>query len=92
MMASSERNRMIKDISVVDFALVELTLYLDTHPFDKQAMEYFNHFARIKEQMMKDFSSRYFPLTKDNSYDTKQWSWALAPMPWESEYMEGGCK
>lgn len=91
-MAMSEKNRMLKDISVIDFAMVELTLYLDTHPFDKQAMEYFNHFASIKSQLMKEFASKYYPLSKDTSCDTKQWNWALAPMPWEAAYMEGGCK
>lgn len=90
-MAISEKNRMLKDISIVDFALVELTLYLDTHPFDKQAMDYFNHFARIKEQLMAEFASRYYPLSKDTSRDTKQWNWVLTPMPWESAYTEGGC-
>lgn len=38
-----EMNRMLKDIGIIDFALVELNEYLDTHPFDKRAMEYFNH-------------------------------------------------
>ena len=35
---SSEMNRMLRDISIIDFALVDLNEYLDTHPFDKQAM------------------------------------------------------
>ncbi|MGN0430966.1 MAG: spore coat protein CotJB [Lachnospiraceae bacterium] len=92
---SSEQNRMLMDIGIIDFTLVELTLYLDTHPHDKQAMEYFNHYARIKNQMVKDFSMRYYPLTKDVSTETREWQWALAPMPWENAanpVMEGGCK
>lgn len=93
--ASCEQNRMLMDIGIIDFTLVELTLYLDTHPHDKQAMEYFNHYARIKNQMVKDFSARYYPLTKDASTETREWKWALAPMPWENvanPVMEGGCK
>ena len=62
-MNTSEQNRMLKDISIIDFTLVDLNEYLDTHPYDKQAMEYFNHYARIKNQMMRDFSARYYPLT-----------------------------
>ncbi len=80
----SERERLLKDISIIDFTLVELNEYLDTHPFDAQAMEYFNHYARIKNQMMLDFSSRYYPLTTDTSMDKKEWNWTLAPMPWEN--------
>lgn len=89
---SSEQSRMLKDISIIDFTLVELNEYLDTHPHDKQAMEYFNHYARIKNQMAKDFSARYFPLTAGMSTDTREWNWVLSPMPWESSFGEGGCK
>ncbi|MBD5536800.1 MAG: spore coat protein CotJB [Lachnospiraceae bacterium] len=90
--SSSEQSRMLKDISIIDFTLVELNEYLDTHPHDRQAMEYFNHYARIKNQMAKDFSARYFPLTADMSTDTREWNWVLSPMPWESSFGEGGCK
>ena len=40
---------MLKDIGIVDFVLVELAQYLDTHPFDRNAMEYFTHYSKIKE-------------------------------------------
>ena len=83
---TSEMNRMLKDIGVIGFTVVELNEYLDTHPFDKQAMEYLNHYARIKTQMMKDFSAKYYPLTVESSTDTREWNWVLSPMPWE-----GGC-
>lgn len=90
--SSSEQSRMLKDISIIDFTLVELNEYLDTHPHDRQAMEYFNHYARIKNQMARDFSARYFPLTADMSTDTREWNWVLSPIPWESSFGEGGCK
>ena len=82
----NDASRMLKDIGIVSFTLVDLTLYLDTHPYDKQAMEYFNHYARIEKQMKSDFSSRFYPLNAALSQDQKEWNWALAPMPWE-----GGC-
>lgn len=85
-MAMSDQARMLKDIGMISFTLVELTLYLDTHPYDKQAMEYFNHYSRIEAQLKQEFSSKYYPLNAGLSQDTKEWSWVLAPMPWE-----GGC-
>ena len=48
----SQKEQMLHDIGIVDFVLVELTLYLDTHPRDMRAMEYFNHYNKIKKQMM----------------------------------------
>lgn len=85
-----EMNRMLKEIGIIDFALVELTEYLDTHPFDKRAMEYFQHYSRIKKQMAVDFSRRYYPLSTDLSTDSTEWSWVLSPMPWEYNCQEGG--
>lgn len=84
--STNEQARMLKDISVISFTLVELTLYLDTHPYDRQAMDYFNHYSRIEKQLKQEFSSKYYPLNATLSHDTKEWSWVLAPMPWE-----GGC-
>lgn len=79
----NNRDQMLKDIGIVDFVLVELMLYLDTHPFDSSAMEYFNHYSRIKNQMVKEFSQKYFPLTKDLAESGKEWRWGAAPLPWE---------
>ena len=66
-MLSQEGMRMLNDIRIVDFVLVDLSLYLDTHPFDQEAMEYFNHYVRIKNKMSRDFSMRFFPLTTEQA-------------------------
>src|SRR5699024_6461903 len=36
---------LLEEIQAVDFVLVELTLYLDTHPHDFDAIEQFNHYS-----------------------------------------------
>ena len=79
----SNRDRMLKDIGIVDFVLVELTLYLDTHPFDCKAMEYFNHYNHMKKQMEKEFAIKYFPLNTGLAESNKAWNWGAAPLPWE---------
>ena len=47
----NSEEKMLHDIGIADFVLTDLMLYLDTHPTDRNAMEYFNHYARIKTQM-----------------------------------------
>ena len=79
----SERERMLENIGMVDFVVVEMTEYLDTHPDDRNALEYFNHYSRMKNQMVKEFSQKYFPLTKDLAESNKEWRWGAAPLPWE---------
>ena len=79
----NSQEQMLKDIGIVSFVVVELTLYLDTHPYDRNAIEYFNHYNRIKNQLTKEFSQKYYPLTTDMAACSKDWSWGMAPLPWE---------
>ena len=82
-MANSDMQCMLNDIGIVDFTLVDLMLYLDTHPTCKEAMEYYNHYAKVKTKMTRDFSMMYFPLTKEYAESTTEWRWGNAPLPWE---------
>ena len=82
----SEMEQMLKDISILDFTLVDFTEYLDTHPFDKQAIAYFNHYNKIRMDLTKQFSEKFYPLQTSFSSDTTEWSWGLAPLPWRSKY------
>lgn len=81
----NNKQQMLQDIGIIDFVLVELTLYLDTHPYDSAAMDFFNHYSRIKNQMCREFSQKYFPLTKDMAESNNEWRWGMAPLPWEGE-------
>ena len=80
-----EREQLLRDIGMADFVLTELALFLDTHPQDRRALEYFNHYNRIKNQMEKEFSQKYFPLNLRLADCSKEWSWGEAPLPWEGE-------
>lgn len=79
----NQREQMLKDIGIVDFTVVELSLYLDTHPRDRKAMEYFNHYSRIKNQLVREFSKTYYPLTLSYADSNTDWRWGAAPLPWE---------
>ena len=79
--------QMLREISIVDFVLVDLMQYLDTHPYDRSAMEHFNHYNRMKSRMEREFAMKFYPLTKDMAECDKEWKWSKAPLPWE-----GGCR
>lgn len=79
----NSREQMLRDIGIVDFTVVELALFLDTHPCDRSAMEYFNHYNRMGMQLKKEFSKTYYPLKLDFAESDQEWSWGNAPLPWE---------
>ena len=85
---ANEQEKLLHDIGVLDFVVIELSLYLDTHPTDRNAMEYYNHYNRMTNQAKKEYSEKFCPLTLalDDISDCGDWKWATLPMPWE-----GGC-
>ena len=60
---SNEQEKLLHDIGILDFVVVELSLYLDTHPTDRNALEYFNHYNRMCNQAKKEYSDKFGPLT-----------------------------
>lgn len=77
----NSEEKKLYDIGIADFVLTDLMLYLDTHPSDQKAMEYFNHYARIKTQMEREFARDHYPLRKDLAESNRDWRWGSAPSP-----------
>ena len=83
-----DRYKLIYDISVVDFVIVEMTEYLDTHPLDREGIDYVKRYIMLKDKLMKDFAHRFYPLAlADAQGCTEEWKSGRAPLPWE-----GRCK
>ena len=79
----NEKAMIMKNIYELGFALVETMLYLDTHPDDAAAIEYY---AEIKDkyvQNMKKYSDYYGPLSMEYMVNDNYWMWVATPMPWE---------
>lgn len=75
------RNGMINQIKCLNFAVVDIAEYLDTHPEDRKALclhrEYCNQLEDLKNKYQKVFGplSIYYPCNK--------WRWLEEPWPWE---------
>ncbi|WP_123043702.1 spore coat protein CotJB [Cohnella candidum] len=74
----------LEQLQKVDFALVELNLYLDTHPTDMQAIQQFNQLAQTRRQISQDFELKYGPLMHfGHSYTRFPFQWPETPWPWQ---------
>jgi spore coat protein JB len=72
------------ELQKVDFALVELSLYLDTHPADMQAVQQFNQLVQQRQQLANAFEMKYGPLLQfGRSYSRFPWQWVDSPWPWQ---------
>lgn len=82
------RRELLEWINVVSFAMNDATLFLDTHPCNAEALEYFGEFKNQRTQALKEYARYYGPLTLDSACtDMERWMWINEPWPWQ----EGGC-
>ncbi|MBV7507166.1 spore coat protein CotJB [Bacillus sp. sid0103] len=80
----AEYYQLMEQLQAVDFVLVELTLYLDTHNHDLEAINQFNHYAKERKRLKKAFESQFGPLQQyGNSYSGYPWNWDDSPWPWQ---------
>jgi spore coat protein JB len=81
----NEQARMLTDIDALGFAMVDLNLYLDINPNDRDALNLFNKYRREKETKLKEYESKYGPITLNSeSLNSFPWSWDDMPWPWDN--------
>lgn len=75
---------MLKELQEIDFVLVELNLYLDTHPMDNLALQQFNQTAQKRQLLAGQFELKYGPLMNSgHSFSRSPWQWIDTPWPWQ---------
>ncbi|WP_242842103.1 spore coat protein CotJB [Ruminiclostridium cellobioparum] len=81
----SERESMLLQVQAYEFALVEVGLFLDTHPNDQTALAYFSQYRELKHRAVSDYTRMYGPITMDHmDNDLSTWRWIDNPWPWET--------
>lgn len=80
----------LSELQALEFVLVELGLYLDTHQGDVQALELFRQYAALEKEGKARYESLYGPIIQTNTAQSKDWAWLKDPWPWN--YQEGGDK
>ncbi|RDW17337.1 spore coat protein CotJB [Oceanobacillus arenosus] len=79
-----EYYQLLQEIQEVDFVLVELNLYLDTHPDDYDAIEQFNNYSQTSRELKNNFEQQFGPLMGFGaSYSNYPFNWGNTPWPWQ---------
>ena len=79
------------ELQGLEFVLVELGLYLDTHQEDAEAMELYRQYAAMEQQARTTYEAMHGPITQFATAGSKNWNaWLKDPWPWN--YQEGGMK
>ncbi len=75
------RQEMIDEIKALDFTIIELGLYLDTHPEDQRALCMHREYCKQVKDLKDKYQKMYGPLTI--FYPCNKWRWLEQPWPWE---------
>ena len=83
------RKDLLHWINVISFAMNDTTLFLDTHPHNREALEFFEECQSKRNRALKEYAKYYGPLTivTADVSETDRWNWINEPWPWQ----EGGC-
>lgn len=81
---TKEENLLLK-IQAYDIALMDLNLYLDIYPSDASITNLYHQYMEEKEQLVKEFENKYYPLNKDSAVNNKVWKWLDGRWPWEND-------
>jgi spore coat protein JB len=74
----AESSQLLNDLQALDSALVQITLYLDSHPYDENAIVRHNELAE-QRHITRDKLEETRTLEADES---QGWRWSLSPWPW----------
>ena len=81
----TERQKSLIRAQTAAFAAHEAALFLDTHPNDKNALEYFRKMTDEAKNAAKLYVEQFGPLTVDEAGMGGSWDWVENPWPWEKE-------
>lgn len=79
----SVSNTPLGEVQALDFALVELGMYLDTHPDDTDAIMLFRQYAKAYEEKKAAYEEAYGPLKMSSAGKGDRWNWIDNPWPWD---------
>lgn len=79
-----EYYELLEELQALDFTLLELNLYLDTHPDDLNAVRQYNDLVRKRKGVKRQLEAISGPLQHfGHDYVRYPWNWDDVPWPWQ---------
>ena len=85
------RHKAMRNMQIASFSAIETALYLDTHPYDKEALAAMKKYCEETAAATAAYEAEYGPITFcacpmcEEEGNQPYFRWALTPMPWETE-------
>ncbi len=79
------RDEMLQRLSALDFYTLDLHLYLNTHPDDKEAIQKYNAVVKEAKTLREQYEQQYGLLSQFSPSRTP-WQWIDDPWPWQKQF------
>jgi spore coat protein JB len=83
---NANRDELLKMISVLDFFIIDLHLYLNTHPTDKDAIQKYNRAVKRAKELREEYERSYGMLMPIGTASECPWQWIEEPWPWQYKF------
>ncbi|PYG89956.1 spore coat protein JB [Ruminiclostridium sufflavum DSM 19573] len=80
------RDELLLKLSALDFYAIDLHLYLNTHPRDREALAKYNTVVREAKALREEFERNYGMLSAQGTPSKYPWQWIENPWPWQKEF------
>lgn len=78
---------LLNSIQKIQFYAVELNLYLDNFPNDKEATSDYKEISRKLDALISEYELKYGPIRSfGDAYVENPLEWVNQPWPWEIKY------
>ena len=81
----SNRMTLLNKISEQEFMMVDLGLFLNSHPECQDALAAYKKHKKTYDELIDMYNCEFGPLTLYQVNNTNYWNWVNTPWPWEME-------
>jgi spore coat protein JB len=81
-------DNMLTDLQALDFVILELGTYLDTHPEDAEAFALFKQYVETARTARDAYERANGPLKRKAAAKDDRYTWLRDPWPWNFEENE----
>ena len=81
----NNKMELLKQIVASQFMQVDLGLFLNTHPMDKEALAKYNFYVMESKKLKECYQMSYGMLCQRDTLSPYPWQWINEPWPWEED-------
>ena len=78
----------LAELQALEFVVLELGIYLDTHPEDEEAFQLYRQYVAMERSAKAAYEDANGPLLKDSTANYESYRWLRDPWPWNFQQNE----